>query len=53
VQEEQLLEIARGEGLRMVGPNSLGIRNTAAEVRLNATFTEAGVPAGALAICSS
>jgi acyl-CoA synthetase (NDP forming)/GNAT superfamily N-acetyltransferase len=51
-REERLLEIVRGGGLRMVGPSSLGVINTAAEVSLNATFTGAGVRAGGLAICS-
>ena len=51
-REERLLEIVRGGGLRMVGPSSLGVLNTAAEVSLNATFTGASVRAGALAICS-
>ena len=36
----------------MVGPSSLGVLNTAAEVSLNATFTGASVRAGGLAICS-
>jgi acyl-CoA synthetase (NDP forming)/GNAT superfamily N-acetyltransferase len=51
-REEQLLEIVRNGGLRMVGPSSLGVLNTAAEVSLNATFTGANVRAGGLAICS-
>jgi acetate---CoA ligase (ADP-forming) len=51
-REERLLEIVRGGGLRMVGPSSLGVLNTAAEVSLNATFTGARVRAGGLAICS-
>ena len=51
-REEQLLAIVRDGGLRMVGPNSLGVLNTAAEVSLNATFTGASVRAGPLAICS-
>jgi acyl-CoA synthetase (NDP forming)/GNAT superfamily N-acetyltransferase len=51
-REERLLEIVRGGGLRMVGPSSLGVINTAAEVSLNATFTGASVRAGGLAICS-
>ena len=51
-REERLLEIVRGAGMRMVGPSSLGVRNTTAEVSLNATFTGASVRAGALAICS-
>jgi acetate---CoA ligase (ADP-forming) len=51
-QKERLLEIVRGGGLRMVGPGSLGVLNTAAEVSLNATFTGASARAGALAIGS-
>ncbi len=51
-RRERLLEIVRGAGLRMVGPNSLGVLNTTAEVSLNATFTGASVRAGRLAICS-
>ena len=51
-RKERLLEIVRGGGLRMVGPSSLGVLNSAPEVSLNATFTGAGVRAGALAICS-
>jgi len=52
-REEQLLEIVRDAGLRMVGPNSLGVLNTSPEVSLNATFSDASVRAGSLAICSS
>jgi acetate---CoA ligase (ADP-forming) len=51
-REELLLEIVRGGGLRMVGPSSLGVLNTAPDVSLNATFTGARVRAGTLAICS-
>jgi acyl-CoA synthetase (NDP forming)/RimJ/RimL family protein N-acetyltransferase len=51
-REERLLEIVRDGGLRMVGPSSLGVLNTAADVSLNATFTGAGGRPGALAICS-
>jgi acyl-CoA synthetase (NDP forming)/GNAT superfamily N-acetyltransferase len=51
-REHRLLEIVRDAGLRMVGPRSLGVVNTAAQVSLNATFTGAGVRAGTLAICS-
>ena len=51
-RDERLLDIVRGAGLRLVGPNSLGVLNSAAEVSLNAIFTRASVTAGALAICS-
>jgi acetate---CoA ligase (ADP-forming) len=47
---ERLMEIVRGSGLRIVGPSSLGVINTAAEVSLNATFSGARVRAGGLAI---
>ena len=49
-RDERLLEIARGSGLRIVGPSSLGVINTAVEVSLNATFSAAKVSPGALAI---
>jgi acetate---CoA ligase (ADP-forming) len=51
-REERLLEIVRSGGMRMVGPSSLGVVNTAAGVSMNATFTGAHVRAGGLAICS-
>ncbi len=51
-REQRLLEIVRGGGLRVVGPSSLGVLNTAEEVSLNATFTGASVRAGGLSICS-
>ena len=51
-REAKLLEIVRDGGLRLVGPNSLGLINTAPDVRLNATFTGAPVSSGSLAICS-
>jgi acyl-CoA synthetase (NDP forming)/RimJ/RimL family protein N-acetyltransferase len=51
-REERLLEIVRGAGMRMVGPNSLGVLNTDTAVSLNATVAGARVPGGRLAICS-
>ncbi len=39
--EEQLLKKVRRYGMRMVGPNCMGLINTAKEVRLNATFAQA------------
>src|SRR3974377_2298024 len=49
-REQRLLEIVRGAGLRMVGPNSWGVLNTAEQVSLNTTFSGARVPPGGLAI---
>ena len=37
-RQQQLVEVCREGGMRLVGPNCLGVINTAPEVRLNATF---------------
>jgi acetyl coenzyme A synthetase (ADP forming)-like protein len=37
-RQRELLDVCRRYGMRIVGPNCLGVLNTAAEVRLNATF---------------
>jgi len=52
VREEELLELVRSAGMRLVGPNSLGVINTDPAVSLNATVAGASVPTGGLAICS-
>jgi acetate---CoA ligase (ADP-forming) len=49
-QGERLLEIVRDSGLRVVGPGTLGVINTAADVSLNATLSGARLRAGGLAI---
>ena len=36
--EEQLRELVKKHGLRLVGPNCLGVINTQQQVRMNATF---------------
>jgi acetate---CoA ligase (ADP-forming) len=51
-REERLLEIVRSGGLRMVGPNCLGVRNTDPAVSLDATLARSGMREGRLAICS-
>jgi acyl-CoA synthetase (NDP forming)/GNAT superfamily N-acetyltransferase len=38
VAERQLVAAARAHGMRVVGPNALGVANTAPDVRLNATL---------------
>ena len=38
-RQQELLEICRAAGIRIVGPNCLGVINTDPSVRLNATFT--------------
>jgi len=51
-REERLLEVVRGAGMRLVGPDCLGVLNTDPQVSLNATFAGFRVLAGRLAICS-
>ena len=36
--ETEMLSVARRHGMRIVGPNCLGVANTDPEIRLNATF---------------
>jgi acetyl coenzyme A synthetase (ADP forming)-like protein len=37
-RQEELVAVCRSCGMRLVGPNCLGVLNTAPDVRLNATF---------------
>ncbi|HEV7930756.1 MAG TPA: GNAT family N-acetyltransferase [Actinomadura sp.] len=37
-RQRELVRLARSQGMRVVGPNCLGIANTAPDVRLNATL---------------
>jgi len=50
--EEELLEVVRSEGMRLVGPNSLGVISNAGVVRLHATIGPLEAPAGTVAISS-
>ena len=51
-QQDELLALCRGAGVRLVGPNCLGIVNTDPQVRLNATFCDADPRAGGVALVS-
>ena len=51
-REEDLLAIVRKYGMRMVGPNCLGLVNMTPDVRLNATFAPASPEPGNLAFLS-
>lgn len=51
-REEVLLEIVRKHGMRLVGPNCMGIMNTAGEVSMNATFAPTMPPNGATSFLS-
>jgi acetyl coenzyme A synthetase (ADP forming)-like protein len=50
--EAELLGIVRDSGMRMVGPNCMGLLNTASSVRLNGTFAPVYPPAGNVAMSS-
>ena len=39
--EQEIVDVVRHYGMRMVGPNCLGILNTDPEIQLNATFAPA------------
>ena len=49
-KEEKLLDTARGYGMRLVGPNCLGIINTDTQVNMNATFSSVFPTAGNVAL---
>ncbi len=51
-RQQQLLDKVRGHGMRMVGPNCLGLLNTDPAVRLNASFAPDFPAAGNVAFCS-
>lgn len=50
--QDELVEKARGYGMRLVGPNCMGLLNTDPEVRLNASFAENLPPTGRVALAS-
>lgn len=50
--EAQILERLRAAGIRMVGPNCMGLINTAPDICLNASFTAAAPPRGGIAVAS-
>jgi acyl-CoA synthetase (NDP forming) len=51
-RERELLAVVRQAGIRMVGPNCMGVINTAPEVRMNATFAPSMPPPGSVAFMS-
>ena len=50
--QQRMLSIARARGLRLVGPNCMGVISNSPDIRLNATFTDSVPPAGGLAVAS-
>jgi len=51
-RQARLLEICRSYGMRLIGPNCMGIANTAEDVRLNGTFASAYPSAGSVGFLS-
>jgi acetyl coenzyme A synthetase (ADP forming)-like protein len=50
--EQHLRELVRSSGMRMVGPNCMGLLNTDPGVSLNATFAPIWPPAGTIGMLS-
>lgn len=51
-REQELLDVARSYGVRVVGPNSMGVLNAVGDVRMNATFSDSFPVAGNVAFSS-
>ena len=51
-RQAELLGICRETGMRLVGPNCLGVLNTAPAVQMDATFAPGRPPAGRIAYAS-
>ena len=51
-EQERIRALVRGSGLRMVGPNCMGVLNTDPAVGLNATFAPTEAPAGNVGVLS-
>jgi len=49
-RQAELLDVCRSTGMRLVGPNCLGVLNTSPEVSLNATFAPSFPPAGCVGV---
>jgi acetyl coenzyme A synthetase (ADP forming)-like protein len=51
-RQRELLDICRGSGMRLVGPNCMGVVNTDPEVRMNGTFASIRPPEGRVGFLS-
>lgn len=51
-REAKLLERIRAAGIRLIGPNCMGVLNTDPEFQMNATFSHVFPPAGSVAIAT-
>jgi acetyl coenzyme A synthetase (ADP forming)-like protein len=51
-EQDELLNICRSSGMRLVGPNCMGLVNASGETHMLGTFAPADPPAGGIAISS-
>jgi acetate---CoA ligase (ADP-forming) len=51
-RERELVERVRRHGMRLVGPNCMGVMSTAPELSMNATFAPSMPPAGPVSLMS-
>ena len=51
-RQAELLDVCRDAGMRLVGPNCMGVQNTAGDIRLNATFAPGFPPPGRVGFLS-
>jgi predicted CoA-binding protein/GNAT superfamily N-acetyltransferase len=51
-RQRELMGVCRASGMRLIGPNCLGVLNTAPEVCLNATFAPRPAPPGRVGFLS-
>ncbi len=51
-RQRELLAVCRGAGMRLVGPNALGVLNTDPAVQLDATFVPTQPPPGGIGLLS-
>jgi acetyl coenzyme A synthetase (ADP forming)-like protein len=51
-RQQELMDICRASGMRLIGPNCMGLVNTAEDIRLNGTFATVYPPAGRVGFLS-
>ncbi|MEP7193894.1 MAG: GNAT family N-acetyltransferase [Actinomycetota bacterium] len=51
-RQRELVRVARANGMRLIGPNSMGLLNTSPQIRLNASLAAELPPVGGLALFS-
>jgi len=50
--QHELVEVCRSTGMRLIGPNCMGVINTDPDVKLNGTFAQLSPPDGRIAFMS-